>query len=74
MRANNASVYQLHWGFDAPWNWEYVEHLTRTWELPAPHAGWSYAQPPLFFYGSAALARAPPTGPNPRPSPLYLTL
>ena len=41
MRANNASVYQLHWGFDAPWNWEYVEHLTRTWELPAPHAGWS---------------------------------
>jgi len=58
MRANNASVYQLHWGFDAPWNWEYVEHLTRTWELPAPHAGWSYAQPPLFFYGSAALARA----------------
>ena len=58
MRANNASVYQLHWGFDAPWNWEYVEHLTHTWELPAPHEGWSYAQPPLFFYGSAVLARA----------------
>ncbi|HJO24660.1 MAG: hypothetical protein GY772_03500 [bacterium] len=57
MRANNASVYQLHWGFDAHWNWEYVEHLTRTWELPAPHDGWSFAQPPLFFYTAAALAR-----------------
>ena len=57
MRVNNARVLAIDYGFDANWNWEYVEHLQDSWALPVPHDGWSFAQPPLFFYASAAVAR-----------------
>jgi hypothetical protein len=58
MRVNNAFAHRLDYGFDANWNWEYIERLTGSWELPAPHDGWSMGHPPLFYYSSAAVARA----------------
>jgi len=57
MRIHNAFALPKHWGFDANWNWEYIERLTGSWRLPAPHEGWSMGHPPLFYYASAALAR-----------------
>lgn len=57
MRVHNAFALPMHWGFDANWNWEYIERLTRSWALPAPHEGWSMAHPPFFYYASALLAR-----------------
>ena len=57
MRVHNAFALPKHQGFDASWNWEYIELLTRSWRLPAPHEGWSTGHPPLFYYASALLAR-----------------
>lgn len=57
MRVFNAFAYERLWGFDARFNWAYVQYLTRTWTLPAPEALWSAAHPPLFYYVSAALLR-----------------
>ncbi len=58
IRVNNAFFYPLHFGFDAPANWEYIERLLTSWKLPAPDAGWSTAHPPFFYYLSASLGRA----------------
>jgi hypothetical protein len=57
MRVSNAFALPKHWGFDANWNWEYIERLTTSWALPAPHEGWSMGHPPFFYYASALLAR-----------------
>jgi len=57
MRVFNAFAYERLWGFDARFNWAYVQYLTRTWRLPEPEALWSAAHPPLFYYVSAALLR-----------------
>ncbi len=57
MRINNAVHYKMLWGFDALYNWHYIERLTRSWQLPAPDADWSTAHPPLFYYVGAAVAR-----------------
>jgi len=57
MRVHNAFALPKHWGFDANWNWEYIERLTGSWQLPAPHEGWSMAHPPFFYYAGALLAR-----------------
>lgn len=58
IRINNAFQYSLHFGFDAPANWEYIERLLWTWKLPAPDEGWSTAHPPFFYYLSALVGRA----------------
>lgn len=60
MRIHNAFQYTPLWGFDALYNWRYIQHLTRTWVLPAPDAAWSTAHPPLFYYAGALLVRALP--------------
>ncbi len=59
IRVHNAFQYPLM-GYDALYNWQYVESLTESWELPDPEAGWSTSHPPLFYYVSAALVRALP--------------
>ena len=58
MRIQNAFAFPKHWGFDANWNWEYIERLTHSWALPAPHEGWSMGHPPFFYYAAALVARA----------------
>jgi len=55
---SNAISYPTFHGFDSKFNWEYVQRLCGTWELPSPDAGWSFAHPPLFYYLAAVLARA----------------
>ena len=57
MRVHNAFALPKHWGFDANFNWEYIELLTRSWALPAPDDGWSMGHPPFFYYAAALLAR-----------------
>ena len=57
MRIHNAVHYTLLWGFDAKFNWRYIQRLTRSWNLPPPDADWSTAHPPLFYYASAAVCR-----------------
>jgi len=58
IRINNAIVYPLHYGFDAPANWDYIARLLTSWRLPTPGEGWSTAHPPLFYYLSALVGRA----------------
>lgn len=58
IRVNNAIAYKVFWGFDELGNWGYVRRLMRSWELPAPDAGWSTSHPPLFYYLVGALGRA----------------
>jgi hypothetical protein len=55
LRAWNAFMYPTNWGFDAKFNWEYVELLRSSWTLPAPDALWATAHPPLFYYAAALL-------------------
>jgi len=57
MRVHNASHFFIDHGFDATFNWEYVDQLTRQWALPAPDEHWSAARPPAFFYLAGAIAR-----------------
>jgi 4-amino-4-deoxy-L-arabinose transferase-like glycosyltransferase len=58
MRIRNAFVYPSLYGFDAIYNREYVQRLSKSWELPAPSEGWAFGHPPLFYYLAAALERA----------------
>ena len=58
MRFHNTSRFRIDFGFDANHNWDYIEYLTTTWEMPDPADGWSYGHPPFFYYASAAVARA----------------
>lgn len=58
VRINNALLYPLHFGFDAPANWDYIAGLLTSWSLPAPGDGWSTSHPPLFYYLSAGVGRA----------------
>jgi hypothetical protein len=60
LRVHNAVTYPLDWGFDAKYNWRYIIALSRNWHLPAPDAGWSTADPPLYFGLSALLVRMAP--------------
>jgi len=62
IRAHNVVHYPIAWGFDAPWNWEYIAALAESWALPAPDAFWSAAHPPLFYYLGGAVARGPAGG------------
>ncbi len=54
MRAHNALFFPPEWGFDASFNWQYIEALRRDWYLPRPDAFWSSSDPPLY-YALAAL-------------------
>lgn len=63
LRIHNALHYPPEWGFDAAFSWEYIEALRKVWHLPAPDAGWSTADPPLYYALAASLMRvvnAPP--------------
>ena len=57
LRLSNAVLYPTFFGFDARFNWEYVQRLCLGWELPPPDAGWSFAHPPFFYSLAAVLAR-----------------
>lgn len=57
MRWHNVRQYPADWGFDASFNWRYIISLSRTWQLPALDAGWSTADPPLYFALAGGLAR-----------------
>ncbi|MDB4433362.1 glycosyltransferase family 39 protein [bacterium] len=56
-RFHNALRYPADWGYDASFNVRYIYLLTQRWVLPDPAAGWSTADPPLFFFASALLVR-----------------
>jgi hypothetical protein len=56
-RVQNALLFPPQWGFDASFNWEYIEALRKVWHLPAPDAGWSTSDPPLYFALAALLMR-----------------
>jgi len=58
IRISNAFRYPTGLGFDAKFNWEYIEQLLGSWTLPAPDAAWATGHPPLFYYLGAALGRA----------------
>ena len=55
VRVHNALTYPAHWGFDGTFVWAYIDALRQTWQLPAPDAGWSTSDPPLFYALAAAL-------------------
>jgi 4-amino-4-deoxy-L-arabinose transferase-like glycosyltransferase len=57
IRVNNAFLYPLHYGFDAPANWEYIHQLMSDWTMPAPGEGWSTSHPPFFYYLAAFVGR-----------------
>jgi hypothetical protein len=57
IRVHNAFHYRMLWGFDALYNWGYIQRLMGSWELPPPDAAWSTAHPPFFYYVSAAICR-----------------
>jgi hypothetical protein len=58
MRVANALRYPPDWGYDAAANWRYIYRMAQDWALPNPSAGWSTADPPLFFVSAAALMDA----------------
>lgn len=58
IRIRNVFTYPADWGFDATFNWQYIYHLTQSWALPPPAAGWSTGDPPFYFYLCAAVLRA----------------
>jgi 4-amino-4-deoxy-L-arabinose transferase-like glycosyltransferase len=60
LRVHNALAFPPDWGFDAAFNWQYIEALRRVWHLPAPDAGWSTSDPPLYFALAALLMRIAP--------------
>ena len=57
IRFHNAMLYPSRWGFDAPFNWQYIERLLTTLALPTPESGWASGHPPLFYYAAAGLVR-----------------
>jgi 4-amino-4-deoxy-L-arabinose transferase-like glycosyltransferase len=57
-RLHNAFRYPPDWGYDASFNWRYIYRTAHDWALPHPGAGWSTADPPLFFAISAVLMAA----------------
>lgn len=59
-RLHNLRSYPADWGFDASFNWQYIVALSRRWHLPAPDAGWSTGDPPLYFALCAGLVRLAP--------------
>ena len=58
IRVHNAIRYPVDWGFDASFNWRYIQRLIRDWSLPAPDTTWATADPPLYFYLCALIARS----------------
>jgi hypothetical protein len=58
IRLHNAFRYPADWGYDASFNWRYIYRTAHDWALPHPGAGWSTADPPLFFATSAVLMAA----------------
>ncbi len=55
IRVHNALHYPADWGFDAAANWRYIYRLSEDRALPHPAAGWSTADPPLYFLAGAAV-------------------
>lgn len=60
MRVHNALHFPPEWGFDASFNWQYIEALRRDWYLPRPDTGWSTSDPPLYFALAALCMRVVP--------------
>ena len=57
VRLNNVFRYPTNWGFDARFNWEYIERLMSSWTLPAPDELWASSHPPFFYYLGGAIGR-----------------
>jgi hypothetical protein len=57
IRLHNALAYPWQWGFDAPFNWDYIERLLTVQTLPAPDESWASGHPPLFYYAAAGLVQ-----------------
>ena len=57
VRVNNVFRYPTNWGFDARFNWEYIERLMNSWALPAPGEIWVSSHPPFFYYLGGAIGR-----------------
>jgi 4-amino-4-deoxy-L-arabinose transferase-like glycosyltransferase len=57
MRVYDALHYPADWGFDAPYSWQYIDRLTRTWSLPSPAEFWAASEAPLYFYLCGAVLR-----------------
>jgi hypothetical protein len=55
VRLWNVRYYPPDWGFDAAANWRYIYRMAHDWVIPNPSAGWSTADPPLFFAAAAAI-------------------
>jgi 4-amino-4-deoxy-L-arabinose transferase-like glycosyltransferase len=55
LRLWNAWYYPTNWGFDAKFNWEYIELLRESWALRSPDTIWATSHPPLYYYLAAAL-------------------
>ena len=55
IRVHNALSYPADWGFDASANWRYIYRLSEDRALPHPAAGWSTADPPLYFVAGAVV-------------------
>ena len=55
IRVSNAVFYPTAWGFDAKFNWEYVELLRESWALRAPDTAWATSHPPLYYYLAGAV-------------------
>jgi len=58
IRLHNAFAYPPFYGFDVPYNWEYVQLLCAGFQLPHPEAGWAFGHPPLFYWIAALAGRA----------------
>jgi hypothetical protein len=58
IRIHNALRYPADWGFDASFNWRYIYRLSQDLALPAPEAGWSTSDPPLYYYVGGLVMRA----------------
>ena len=58
VRLWNVLRYPPDWGYDAAANWRYIYRMAQDWALPNPSAGWSTADPPLFFTAAAVLMDA----------------
>ena len=55
MRLSNARFYPTNWGFDAKFNWEYIELLRESWALRPPDTLWATSHPPLYYYLASAI-------------------
>lgn len=55
---HNVTTYPLQQGFDATAHLEYIDFVRAHHQLPLPHTGWEFFQPPLYYVIAALLPSA----------------